>query len=452
VVSLAAAKYITKYTHKGPDRATLQIQKRDEVSEFRDSRYIAASEATWRMFEFPIHHQEPSVISLQIHLPGQHMVVFNPNDSPENVTSRAQQEKTMLTAFFDLNKCDPLAHAYTYQQIPEHFVWSHPQKMWKRRQRGSSIGRLYFVSPTAGERFYLRTLLTTVTGVTSWTDVRTFDGIIHATFHGACLARGLLADDNEWRECLQEASTSHLGDGLRRLFSLILRHCNPSQPDVLWQQFKGSLCDDLRRRLLRMGNCDSNLSDDYIFDYGLFLIDEDLRLHGSSLAAFPSMPSVSGVWRSLQENPFIAEQLNYCIEHERELSDKGIPLLNEEQRLAFDEIMHSTTSRDGKSFFLHGPGGTGKTFVYNTLCHHIRSNGWIVLCVASCGIASLLLPGGHTAHSTFAIPVENLCEDSCCAVDKNSKLGEMLRNVRLIIWDEAVTQHRYPSFTSLFLN
>jgi len=26
VVSLAAAKYITKYTHKGPDRATMEIQ------------------------------------------------------------------------------------------------------------------------------------------------------------------------------------------------------------------------------------------------------------------------------------------------------------------------------------------------------------------------------------------------------------------------------------------
>ena len=47
VMSLAAAKYITKYAHKGPDRATIEIQHRDcdEVSEFKDSRYIAATEA-----------------------------------------------------------------------------------------------------------------------------------------------------------------------------------------------------------------------------------------------------------------------------------------------------------------------------------------------------------------------------------------------------------------------
>jgi hypothetical protein len=79
-MSLAAAKYITKYTHKGPDRATIQLQQRDEVSEYKDSRYIATSEANWRLFKFVIHHQDPAVMSLQIHLPGQHMVVFKPGE------------------------------------------------------------------------------------------------------------------------------------------------------------------------------------------------------------------------------------------------------------------------------------------------------------------------------------------------------------------------------------
>jgi hypothetical protein len=54
VISLAAAKYITKYTHKGPDRATIEIRDRDEVADFRDCRYVAASEAVWRLFEKPL--------------------------------------------------------------------------------------------------------------------------------------------------------------------------------------------------------------------------------------------------------------------------------------------------------------------------------------------------------------------------------------------------------------
>jgi hypothetical protein len=98
-MSLAAAKYITKYTHKGSNRATLEIQYQNKVSELKDCRYIRASEASWRLFEFPIHHQQPAVMSLQVYLPDQHMIVFNANESIDTVTARAKQEQMMLTSF-----------------------------------------------------------------------------------------------------------------------------------------------------------------------------------------------------------------------------------------------------------------------------------------------------------------------------------------------------------------
>ena len=442
-MSLAAAKYITKYTHKGPDRATIEIQQQDEVSEYRDSRYIAASEAAWRLFEIPIHHQQPAVMSLQVHLPGHHMVVFKPNESIESVRACAEQEKTMLTAFFEINRTDPVARQYTYQEIPLHFVWNSNKKQWKQRQRGMTLGRMYFVSPTAGERFYLRTLLTTVKGPTSWEDLRTFDGIQHDTFHATCLARGLLENDDEWRECLQEASLTHLGEGLRHLFTLILTHCQPSQPHVLWEEFKGNLCDDLGLRLQRLtGTCDP-VPLEHIYDYGLFLIDQDLRQHGTPLSSFPSMPIIQQNWEDDQHNPYILQEHAYDSENEVQLAEHALPMLNTEQRSAFDQIYASVSDQQPCTFFLHGPGGTGKTFVYNALCHRLRGNGWIVLCAASSGIAALLLPGGHTAHSTFNIPVETLSEDSICQIDKHSKQADMLRQTRLIIWDEAVAQHRF---------
>jgi DNA replication protein DnaC len=342
-----------------------------------------------------------------------------------------------------LNKKDKGAHQFTYQELPMHYVWDRRMKQWRSRRHGSTIGRLYFVSPTAGERFYLRTLLTTVKGVTSWEDLRTYDGVVHPTFHATCLARGLLENDDEWRQCLEEASLTHVGECLRRLFSLLLRHCQPSQPDVLWNQFRDALCDDLQRRLQRMRDTTDDISIHDIYDYGLFLIDEDLHRYGSSLSSFPSMPTIDGHWQRQHENLYVVEQLNYVCEDERHLWEENMALLNIEQRDAFDRIYQSTCTYDGKSYFLHGPGGTGKTFVYNTLCHRLRADNDIVLCVASSGIASLLLPGGHTAHSTFCIPVETLCEDSICQIDKKSKQADMLRRVRLVIWDEAVTQHRY---------
>src|SRR5712672_1493563 len=66
--------------------------------------------------------------------------------------------------------------------------------------------------------------------------------------------------------------------------------------------------------------------------------------------------------------------------------------LNNDQQHVFDNIVASISAQDGRSFFVHGPRGTGKTFLYSAVCHHIRGNGWITLCVASSGIAALLLP------------------------------------------------------------
>jgi len=56
--------------------------------------------------------------------------------------------------------------------------------------------------------------------------------------------------------------------------------------------------------------------------------------------------------------------------------------------------------------------------------------------VASSGIASLLLPGGRTAHSQFAIPLV-LVEDSCCLIEKDGNKAQLLTMASLIIWDEA---------------
>jgi len=64
------------------------------------------------------------------------------------------------------------------------------------------------------------------------------------------------------------------------------------------------------------------------------------------------------------------------------------------------------------------------------------------LSVASSGIASLLLPGGRTAHSRFRIPLD-IDKDSCCAIDVGSELAELVNIAELIIWDEAPLQHRH---------
>ncbi|XP_057791048.1 uncharacterized protein LOC131008171 [Salvia miltiorrhiza] len=94
-------------------------------------------------------------------------------------------------------------------------------------------------------------------------------------------------------------------------------------------------------------------------------------------------------------------------------------------------------------FFLYGYGGTGKTYIWNTLCSATRGRGDIVLPVASSGIASLLLPRGRTAHSRFGIPLDCHKNSTCSKINPDNDLTGLLVKTKLIIWDEAPMTHRY---------
>ena len=448
VASVGAIKYPFKYIHKGGDRASVELHRRDEITEYIDGRYISPPEGAWRIFHFDIHDQIPNIVRLQVHLPGQHMVTFNPNYDAVTVLEHASTEKTSLTAFFEANS-DPgvlgaAARRLTYQEFPQEMVLkgSGSSLQWNQRKQGFALGRMYFASPSAGERFYLRTLLTVVKGPRSFEELRTVDGIVYPTFRDACLARGILENDGEWRQCLLEASIMQTGSSLRQLFATILLFCSPSQPEILWQEFRQHICDDLLHQLRTAGF--ENPVEDDAYDYGLFLLDQILQQSGQSLEGnFPSMPLSLTDWRRQTGNQLLSEQLDYNCEQQSEMATTRETSLNLEQRQAYDKIIHSVKSHHGSLFFLNGPGGTGKTFIYNTVCHRLRGDGLIVLCVASSGIAAQLLIGGRTAHSTFKIPIDGLTNESMCNVPKEGLLAKLLQRVDLIIWDEITMQDRH---------
>lgn len=132
--------------------------------------------------------------------------------------------------------------------------------------------------------------------------------------------------------------------------------------------------------------------------------------------------------------------MDYDKDAEHGLAEHSIVLLNEEQRAAFDKIMESADGKLGRIFFVNSPGGTGKTFLDNTLCHQARSQGNIVLCSALSGIAALLMPGGRTSHSTFKIPIDGLNDRSFCNIPKTSQRADLLRKTARIFWDDVGMQ------------
>ncbi|GJR41658.1 ATP-dependent DNA helicase PIF1-like protein [Tanacetum coccineum] len=142
------------------------------------------------------------------------------------------------------------------------------------------------------------------------------------------------------------------------------------------------------------------------------------------------------------ENRLIKETLAFDMNKSKTEHQQLHVLLNPEQRLIYEQVLHSVYNQEGQFYFLYGPGGTGKTFLYKTIMARLRSERMIVLAVASSGIASLLLPGGRMTHSRFVIPLE-LMENNTCRIKQNTHLAELMQQVQLIIWDEAPMTQKY---------
>nr|XP_018624252.1 uncharacterized protein LOC108944046 [Nicotiana tomentosiformis] len=141
-------------------------------------------------------------------------------------------------------------------------------------------------------------------------------------------------------------------------------------------------------------------------------------------------------------NKLIRDELCYNRRALAEEHEELVKNLTGEQNCSYEKIITVVNENKGEFFFLYDFGGTCKTFIWRTLSSAIRSKGDIVLTVASSGIASLLLPGGRTAHSIFIISL-NLTEDSTCNINQGTLLANLIAKAKLIIWDEAPIMHSY---------
>jgi ATP-dependent DNA helicase PIF1 len=115
--------------------------------------------------------------------------------------------------------------------------------------------------------------------------------------------------------------------------------------------------------------------------------------------------------------------------------------LNKEQRAGFDDILSHVVNKRSQIFFVDGPGGTGKTYLYKALLAKVRSMGQIAIATATSGIAASIMPGGRTAHSRFKIPIK-LMDSSTCNFTKQCGTAKLLRRASLIIWDEVAMTKR----------
>ena len=243
---------------------------------------------------------------------------------------------------------------------------------------------------------------------------------------------------------------------LRLLFVSILLNCDPISSSESWQNFKQQLSEDIRYEYLQTHN--DNINDEYICNQALIDIESKLSHHHGLLNKDYGLPepdysSLNDEEKEALSNKEMSFEMNYDKQELRKLIHHNISLFNHEQLSTYQIILESIYDEDVKTIdndinetnnchFIDAPGGTGKTFLSNTILATVREKGDIAIAVSTTAIAALLLHGGRTAHSKFQLPLD--CKpEMTCNISARSTKAEILRRAKVIIWDESPMANRY---------
>ncbi|CAI0447414.1 unnamed protein product [Linum tenue] len=221
---------------------------------------------------------------------------------------------------------------------------------------------------------------------------------------------------------------------IRSTFVCMLMFCEVPSPLELFESSWKFMAEDHAYSLRKQFRSENfQPSDERLRNWVLHQLQALLGSYSASLAQFNlSKPTDLGV--DDENNSLLNDHLSFDVLQQQELSDSLLQSLNINQFEAYSAIMVSIHGNLGRSFFLYGHGGTGKTFLYSTIISKLRSLSKVVIVVASSGIAATLLPNATTAHSRFKIPLH--------LVKKGTHLAELIQKAALIVWDEAPMTHR----------
>ena len=410
---LKVIKYCFKYIFKAPDCATVCI---DEIEHFISSRVISAGEAVWRILGLKLHQEFPPVQRLDLHLPQHHRVVFDAAADPQQVQLTLGQHSSTLLQWFLLNTRDIEARQLLYADIPGKYTW-HNHSWQPRRRDCQVIGRIHMVGSTHTELFFLRRLLCVVRGARSFVDLCTVQGELYPTFKETCLARGMLVDDAEYIQVMQDMVNVECSvDALRREFACLVVRCNPANSRTIFEMFLPELCgvefpdfEDIECSLWAM-ECFANELGHSLQEYGW------------------ALPALRMIVRHDIDSLDVHE-------HNREVAYSRFSA--EQLRIA-EEVIAAVASGHGGIFYLQAGGGCGKSFWANGVSAALSVQGRKPIMVAASALAASVLRGGRTAHAMFHIPIE--CDEhSFCSF--SSETLDLMKSTNIIFWDECSMVH-----------
>ncbi|XP_071579388.1 uncharacterized protein [Temnothorax nylanderi] len=273
-------------------------------------------------------------------------------------------------------------------------------------------------------------------------NLRTVNGVLCPTFQSTCKALGLLEDDKQWDNTLEEAVLCDSSLKLRELFRVMLAFCQLSEPLSLWEKYKDSFSEDIMRQVERELKGSAQNMIDEVYNRCLVMIEDAVMALGGQELEQYGLPQPKRFGGVLGNRDYLRET-NYDVNALEEVVSNNEGLLTDEQFVVYRHVLSSVESGGGQVFFLDAPGGTGKTFLINLLLARVRRERGIALAVASSGIAATLLEGGRTAHAAFKLPLNLIqTETPLCNISKQSNMAKVLRDCKLIVWDESTMAHK----------
>ncbi|EPB76367.1 hypothetical protein ANCCEY_04528 [Ancylostoma ceylanicum] len=235
----------------------------------------------------------------------------------QEVQAVTVERNTKFTAWLQLNSLTEDAGQMCYNQIPEYYTWINEEKSDKHEKRRSRVvGRMFYVNP---KELSMRLLLLNQNRATSFDDPKTIN-----TYVEAAKAAGPMSDDS-----FRERSWMKLPS---------VCFCEQENPRHLWERFKKDVCEEFRSQRIQFQDSNSLVFHDIAVKTTLngITLKDVLNINYETLSSAPN------------------EVDNLAHKRKGELSYMK---LNEDQGIVIDAFYQPT----------NGPGGTGKTFVYNNI-------------------------------------------------------------------------------------
>lgn len=463
VACVKAIAYVHKYLFKNGVMTDFRVSGNngdnnapiDECQDFIDSSYMTPCAAFDKIIESKLYYQHPPIKRLSVHEPNLHTLNFRADATAEEIDEASADSTSLLLEFFKV--CSDIRNGkydnhpkinelrqLRYIEVPEFFSWT--KNTWKiRTTKSFQIGRIYTVHLSKKELYYIRLLLSHVVLPTS------FEFLLGGarTFYEAAVNRRIAVDDTQWISCINDAFLAgQLGMRFIRTFATVLLNGEVLDVPELVMRFK-----------IQLFVC---ATAEAIHKYRLDLLDFDFSTKCFHLALFhlnnltegkfrDSLPDFNSLidWNDfeLTDNPLINYQRDYDSNEELEAFHNKYETLNPDQKVLCDALIEAVNQGDedclhDRLFFINASGGTGKTYVYNTIVNYVRGNNKVAITVASSGIASTLFSKGATSHSVFKLPFAP-DSSSVCNVKKNTQLASLLLAADIFIWDEVSMSSKY---------